>query len=178
MTEIPKEKFLFVIPVNSVAKKCCCCTLRIGVLILAILYLISNVSMIIYYLENLYKHWVYLRILIDVIRAVGSILLLYSLKNEKYKLALISYYIFAVNFLMHVVLNVSFMIYVAFRGNFIGLAILMAFVLSFLAMECWLVWIIFSYAKLLKYRQTEVIKGKPDVDFSYKNVPNELSLRV
>jgi hypothetical protein len=180
MTEIPKEKFLFVIPVTKVAKKCCFCTLRLGVLILAIISLVINIILMINYLEHLYSHWIYYRIAVDSIRLVGSVLLLYSLKTEKYRFAIISYYIYTVNMLLHIVLTVSFIIKVGFihtPDNFTPMRVIAfcAIATSIIAIETWLIWIMFSYAKLLKYRQTEVIKGKPDVDYSYKNVSNELT---
>jgi hypothetical protein len=177
-----REKFLFIFPTQKVTKKCCCCSLRLGVFILSMILLILNIALLIINSYHYYYHYAAIRIIIDIIRIVGSILLLISLKNENSKYATVSNIIFTILFFIHIIFNMSFLYMLSFHynhTNLIGKLIISLVVISFLLLECWLNWIIFSYTKLLKYRQTDVIKGKPDnVDFSYKNVPNSSSINV
>ena len=177
-----REKFLFIFPTQKVTKKCCCCSLRIGVFILSMILLILNISFLIINSYHYYYHYAAIRIIIDIIRIIGSILLLISLKNENCKFATISNILFSLLFFIHIIFNISFLYMLSFHykhTTVLGKLVISLIVISFLLLECWLNWIIFSYTKLLKYRQTEVIKGVPDtVDFSYKNVPNSTSINV
>jgi hypothetical protein len=178
------EKFLFLFPVRKVSRKFCCCSYRLGVLITSLIFIALNVCLIVMNTSNYYSHHAGFRIAIDIIRIIGSILLLVSLKTKNYKYATYTYWMFALLFYFHVILNLIILYWITFHFHHYSIldkAMSWSVILGFLAFECWLVWIIFSYTKLLKHEQTDIInKGKITFDDpSYKNIEaSELSTKI
>ncbi len=178
------EKFLFLFPARKVSRKFCCCSYRLGILITSIIFIALNASLIVLNSTNYYSRNAGFRIAIDIVRIIGSILLLVSLKTKNYKYATYTYWIFATLFYFHFIFNMIILYWITFHFHqyyFIEKAISWAFIIGFLAFECWLVWIIFAYTKLLKHEQTDIInKGKITFDDpSYKNIEaSELSTKI
>lgn len=170
------EKFLCLFPTQRVANKFFCCTLRKGVFIMAMLMTVLNIALIVLNSVHYYSHFAYFRIAIDVIRIIGSILLILSLRNENYKYATVSYWLFAGLFYLHIIFNTSFLYRMTINFQHLSATekmVIWAIIVSFMTLECWLVWIIFSYTKLLKHKQTDIIKkGRIDIEGQYKNINN------
>jgi hypothetical protein len=180
MAEIPeRQKFLFLFPVEGVSKKCCCgCSLRIGIAILAILTLTSNIYLLIHNIGMITKHTeAIIYLLSDLVAIIASIFLLVSIKNENYKYAQYAYLIMAILFYIELILIIYRMIFIFFNPylyshNISVFLIACGIILSIFSIKLYLLWTIFSYTKLLKYKQTDVVKGRDpnQIDDSYRNV--------
>jgi hypothetical protein len=177
MAEIPRQRFLLLFPVEKVTDRCCCgCTLEVGIFLLSLMGLVME-GILVYILID--EHGGAVLITYNIVKLIPLSILMISLKNKKYSFAICSYYFYIVVFYLNLAMLAFYLIETALSVYYLSENGLWGFVLfKFITFICIMVlfayflWIIFSYAKLLKYKEHEVIKGKPQhsIDFSYQNV--------
>ena len=181
MTEpIERQKFISIIPVSKVNTNCCCgCKLRLGVIVMGIIFIIIHSLQLIGSLTDTFKYVIAaIEDILQCLFIMSYSLLLLSAFNENYHYSQISYMILALLFYLQlaVVSVVSVTLIIRFPLEITAVYLSMYAIL--LIMKLYFIWIIFSYTKLLKFQKADIVIGSPsnNVDFSYRNVNNNNSL--
>lgn len=163
------EKFLFVFTPKRVAFDACCgCSLRTGVQLIAFLFVISRMAN---FMETLRQHGskteltvAFLALALDLI---GSISLIYSTATLDYQYALIGYVIYAILFIVGVIVTIMNAVLIffhllsplhAFSHLLSGLIYLVAATVVLL-IQLYLIWIVYSYTVNLKRGKIGLVVG-------------------
>jgi hypothetical protein len=163
-----KDKFLFFMEPNKLAVDCCCgCSLKTGVQIIAILYITAALS-------NFFTT-IKMATLTDIafsgfsflLYFIAGVSILYSTMTFDFIYAHTGYFIYAVIFIVMLVDNLIVLILI-FAGIYkplgstdqfrTGLLFLSAILIT-MAIQLYMVWIVFCYSIHLKHKRIPLISG-------------------
>ena len=155
-------KFLFCIKGNTV--KCCCCSVKVGILILSILGIIVSFYNIFYYgfLPNISGVALAFLVIFHIAFLVAYILLLVSVSQYNFRLAYIANWIYQINTLLYLVYMIFTCIFIGsifgiFSGPFIVYYIITFLILY--TIQVYLAYLVHSFTKLLGMGDKNAIEG-------------------
>ncbi len=173
---IERQKFLFLFPIKNVSTRCCCgCSLQKGVIALSIIFsIIYTISFISNFSLN-FSFFLFLEQFFMVLLTFSYIILMISAFNENYKYAQFCYLVVAILFYLNLF---AFIIIIPSKLSVVPFSYMAMYIGMYITLEVlklYFIWVIFSYTKLLKFRKTDVVKGKQNdqVEHNYGRVNEE-----
>jgi hypothetical protein len=174
------ESFLFVFAPHDIAKEACCgCSLKTGVQIISLFYIVSNFSSFINTISSPHLLPFILSGIGFALYLIGGICLINSTMSYSYKNAYTGYFIYTILFLINLIdsIIVGLLLFSGYYGKDVdyvqaGLIYCIAIIIV-VAIHVYLLWIIFSFTVHLKHKRLALIQG--DIYKSYEDFagPNE-----
>ena len=163
-----KDKFLFYFQPNDLAIDCCCgCSLKTGVQIIAIIFIIGALSNFFAALKMTSVTDLVISSISFLLYFAAGVCILYSSMTFNFVYARTGYYIYAVIFIISLLDNVIVLLFI-FSGNYrplgkesafrTGLIFLSAILIT-ASINLYMVWIIFCYSIHLKHKRLSLISG-------------------
>ncbi len=167
-TNPDKDKFLFYFEPDTLAIDCCCgCSLKTGVLIIAILFVTASMSKFFSALHMFSLFDMMLSGLLFLLYFTAGVCILYSSMTFNFVYAHTGYFIYAIIFLFYVFDNLLLLILVISgiykpmptENLFVTGLVLLCAMLITISLQLYMVWIIFSYSVHIKHKRIHLISG-------------------
>jgi hypothetical protein len=171
LDNINRDRFLFCFLPNSLARDCCCgCSLKTGVQIIAIIFIVAILSDFIASISMSSIIYVIISGILFALYLLAAVCIIYSTIKYNWAMAHTGYIIYAIIFLLNVLDNLIIIaliltgIYSPWgNSNGVSLIIFIVAIVCILAIHLYMVWIVFSFAIHLKHNRIALIRGEINV---------------